>query len=156
MPDGDTRHLWEPHFSADGRYLTIESGISGPWAIDIGRVLDGASMEDAVVANLSGDGGATRYPTVAGDWLVASQGDGQVLRFWDLSTEAEWMTVPVDHTSVQVSPDGGQLYYADDWAIRRLPLAHTELAELARERVRRDFLAEECLRFDLHECPADK
>ncbi len=48
------------------------------------------------------------------------------------------------------TPDGRHLYDADTWVVRRLPLDH---AALARERVQRDFVAEECLRFDIADCP---
>ena len=144
--------LWAPQFSADGRHLSVGSTGSGPYAIDLASVLGGAAMNDAIIANPATAGGPTTFPTVGFDSLVFDQ-SGDVLRFHDLETGAEWMTLPVDSgpgSNVRITPDDRFLYYESaGGVVRRFPLDHEELADLARSRVQRDFTEAECRRFAL-------
>ena len=96
-------------------------------------------------------GGVATYPSVGGGYLVTEH-SGEILRFWQLTTGDEWLSLPVDTRDPTVSAitaDGRYLYYADNGGlVRRFPLDASELADLARNRVQRDdFNAEECQRF---------
>jgi hypothetical protein len=109
-------------------------------------------MKDAIMLNPTGDGGATSTPELGGGWMVVGQSD-HVLRFSDLETGIETMSFSVDlgdGSIYRLTPNGRYLYYAtSDGVIRRFPLDHAELAELARMRVQRDFFREECERFSI-------
>jgi hypothetical protein len=99
-----------------------------------------------------GVGGVTTFADVGGGLFVTGQ-SGEVLRFYELETGVERITLPVDtvrNTNVAFTPDGSALYYeANNGLLRRFPMDHAELADLARARVQRDFTAEECERFDI-------
>lgn len=142
--------LWRPFISADGRYVAFGSGQTGGYAVDVRQALDGASMEDAIVFNPLCNGGVTTFPDVGGGWFVMGQSGG-VLRFYDLETSVEEMTLPVDTdrgTLFRITADGRNLYYQGAGGVlRRFPLDDTELVALAEQRVQRDFTEAECERF---------
>lgn len=147
---GDEREPWAPFFSADGRYVTFGSGETGGYAIDVERVLAGVPMADAIAINPQDDGGVATSPDAGGGWFVMGQSGGE-LRFYDIETEVEVMTLPVDtgaSTTFRITADGRHLYYESAGGVlRRFPLDHGELAALAEQRVQRDFTEAECERF---------
>ena len=144
--------LSKPQFSADGRYLSVGGEESGTYVIDVELVLADDRMSDAIVAEPRGTGGGTTSSVVGGGWVVLGQ-SGEVLRFYDLESGAEWMTLPIDSdgsTHFRITADERALYYESAGGVlRRLPLDHRELADLARRRAHRSLTEAECLRFEI-------
>ena len=148
--DARDMQAWKPYFSDDGRYLTFSTALAGAWVIDVEQVKSGTAMEDAVVLNKHVEGGPTTFSITGGGYLVTGH-SGEVLRLWELDSGEEWLSLPVDTggpTIVAMTADAAHLYYADRGGlVRRFPLDPRELANLARDRVQRDFTPEECQRF---------
>ena len=151
----DDAYAFRPFFSPDGRLITFGSPVSGGWALDVERMLEGFSGADVVALNKNVVGGPTTF-TVANDRYLVTGHSGELLRFWHLDTGEEWLTLPVDtgaSTMLAPTADGDYLYYAGrGGVVRRFPLEDDELADLARQRVQRDFTAEECSRFGIERC----
>jgi YVTN family beta-propeller protein len=142
----DPLELLRPRFSADGRYIAIGSDRTGGLVIDVRRLLDGDLMRDAIVASDGRYAGATTAADAGGSWLIGRS--GSVLRFYDIESRTVAMTLTLDDGGAfKISPDGETLYYADGGVVRRFPLAHVELAALARSRTQRELTAAECERY---------
>ena len=113
-------------------------------------ILAGAEVEEAVALNKLVQGGPTTFTKAGGGYLVTGH-SGEVLRFWHLDSGEAWLSLPVNsgsNTLHAMTPNGRYHYYEDaGGVVRRFPLDPEELAQLARERVQRDFTTEECTRF---------
>jgi hypothetical protein len=158
-----------PLFSPDGRYVSWgsqtysslgrQSGIAT--AVDVQAVLDGASMDEAIVFEQPVEGGPFLTVHVS-DGLVATSHFNERIRLWELDSGEAVMDLPVETVSTVVSArfsdDGRYLWYTSGQGeLHRMPMDPEELVALARERTLRGFTADECERFLLdEECAAEE
>ncbi|MDH4307374.1 MAG: protein kinase [Acidimicrobiia bacterium] len=144
--------LFRPTFSTDGLTLTAGSQEGFLAVVDLPKVVNGSTADEALTLVEEGDG-PTNYTTSSANFVVSSR-SGELLRIRDRATLEPLYDIPIAtgiYVPMIIDPGERYLYYRDgrDAAsvLRRLPLASAPLAELARSRLNRDFTLDECERF---------
>ena len=141
-------------FDPTGRYLVGGTSAGTAWVVDFTAVVDGASLEDALVFSRQAHTGATPAPDLSSTGVVATPGFDGLIRLWDLASGRLLFEFESDMTTpfVRFAADGSRLFYPHGLSIRQIPSDPHQLRSLAAELLTRDFLPDECERYSRTGC----
>ncbi|MGH9895803.1 MAG: WD40 repeat domain-containing protein, partial [bacterium] len=148
-------------FDPSGRYLAVGGQHSDASVFDIKALVEGATVEEAVVMYGEVGSGGVAEIALGPDGILATSAHDPHLRLWDIHTgelRRELARVSRSSPPVVFTPEGDVLYV--DWTVEpagrewgkdgrvvRFLFNNDRLVELAKTRVTRDLTAEECHRY---------
>jgi WD40 repeat protein/DNA-binding SARP family transcriptional activator len=146
-----------PSFDAQGRLLAWGTRTGLAQVVDVSRIVDGATTDEATVFKVAAHNGSVDKPVLTDDGLLATRAE-TLLRVWDVATGDLVVEMPmapdVSSRRLTVGPNGSYVLYAEGSVLRKYYIDHDRLIELARNRLTRGFSADECHRYlDSAECP---
>ncbi|MGH8935593.1 MAG: BTAD domain-containing putative transcriptional regulator [Acidimicrobiia bacterium] len=141
-------------FDPTGRYLGVGTQNGRAAVVDLMQVADGVPPADALVFDRTLEGGGVPGVALTGDGIMATSAFGS-LRLWDIATGDLLVepAVEIDRPPFAAfDPAGNYLYYVDGteetgYVLRRFPLDHDRLIEVAESLVTRRFTDDECRRY---------
>jgi WD40 repeat protein/DNA-binding SARP family transcriptional activator/energy-coupling factor transporter ATP-binding protein EcfA2 len=146
-----------PSFDPHGRFLTWGTRGGRARVLDLARIVEGATVEEATVLDVAAHNGSVAQPAITADGLLATRAES-LIRLWDVTTGDLLLELPrspaISSRALSFNPEGTYLLYDDGGILRKYYVDLDFLIDLANNRLTRSLTADECQRYlDTSHCP---